>query len=243
MTVTWLCRTRIGGPVTAGLGRARSASLVFGLVLSVLVVSSTGAEEVVNPVAPDADRPPEPEAREASSANASPGRGPGQLPWAVTLYGGVYMNNTLGEMFTFQFDPQDSYLGVLAVSREIATLTKHIRFELEGQVAKNFGEQNNWELNALLVARWVTFPWNDYVYTTFAVGDGLSYATSVPKLEEQFEGSSEQLLNYLMFELTLSPPQHPEWAFVTRIHHRSALFGAFGHGGSNVLTAGIKYRF
>ena len=41
---------------------ARSTSLVFSLVLSVLVVSSTGAEEVVNPAAPDADRPPGPEA-------------------------------------------------------------------------------------------------------------------------------------------------------------------------------------
>lgn len=222
---------------------ARSTRLLFSLVLSVLVVSATGADEVADPAAPDSDRPPGPEARGASSANVPAGRGPGQLPWAVTLYGGVFMNKTLGEMFSFQFDPQDSYIGVLAVSREIATLTKHIRFELEGQVAKNFGEQNNWELNALVVGRWVTFPWNDYVYTTFALGDGISYATSVPKLEKELEGTSEQLLNYLMFELTLSPPQHPAWAFVMRVHHRSALFGLYGHGGSNVLAAGIKYRF
>jgi hypothetical protein len=176
-------------------------------------------------------------------AKASPGRDPGQLPWAVTLYSGVFMNNSLGGVFVFQYDPQDSYIGVLAVSREIWNLTRHIRFELEGQVAKNFGEQTNWELNALLVGRWVTFPWNDYVYTTFAVGEGVSYATAVPKLEKELQDTTHQLQNYLMFELTLSPPQHREWAFVTRIHHRSALFGVYGDGGSNVLAVGVKYRF
>lgn len=223
--------------------RMRSAPLVFTLALSVLVVSSTWAEEVANPAAPDAGRPGVHEASEAGIAKASPGRDPGQLPWAVTLYGGVFMNTSLGGMFSFQYDPQDSYIGVLAVSREIWTLTRHLRFELEGQVAKNFGKQTNWELNALLVGRWVTFPWNDYVYTTFAVGDGFSYTTAVPKLEREFEGTSRQLMNYLMFELTLSPPQHPEWAFVTRIHHRSALFGVYGNGDSNVLAVGVKYRF
>ena len=230
----------IGNSGLTSLGsRIRSARLVFTLALSVAVVSSTWAEEVANPAVPDVGRPGVLEATEASIAKASPG----QSPWAVTLYGGVFMNNSFGGMFSFQYDPQDSYIGVLAVSREIWTLTRHIRFELEGQVAKNFGEQTNWEFNALLVGRWVTFPWNDYVYTTFAVGDGISYATSVPKLEKEFQGTTQQLLNYLMFELTLSPPQHPEWAFVTRIHHRSALFGGYGNGDSNVLAVGIKYRF
>ena len=89
----------------------------------------------------------------------------------------------------------------------------------------------------------LTFPWNDYVYTTFAVGEGVSYATAVPKLEKELQDTTHQLQNYLMFELTLSPPQHREWAFVTRIHHRSALFGVYGDGGSNVLAVGVKYRF
>jgi hypothetical protein len=168
---------------------------------------------------------------------------PGDPPWALTLYGGVYTDNNLGEAFSFQLDLEDSYIAVLALSRKIADLTRHIRFEVEGQIGKHFGRQDHWEFNGLVVGRWLTFPWNDYVYTTFAVGEGISYATEVPKLEEELDGPSERLLNYLMFELTLSPPQHREWAFVTRIHHRSALFGAFGHGSSNIMAAGIKYRF
>ena len=194
--------------------RGRSARLVVSFALVALIASSTWADEPPNPA-----------------------------PWALTLYGGVYTDNTLGGVFSFHLDPKDSYIGVLAVSREIWALTKHIRFEIEGQVGKHFAGQDHWELNALLVGRWVTFPWNDYVYTTFAVGEGLSWATEVPKLEKELDGPSHQLLNYMMFELSLSPPRYQEWAFVTRIHHRSGMFGVFGHGSSNIMGAGIKYRF
>jgi hypothetical protein len=58
---------------------------VFTLALSVLVVSSTWAEEAANPAVSDAARPGVLEATEAGIAKASPGRDPGQLPWAVTL--------------------------------------------------------------------------------------------------------------------------------------------------------------
>ena len=60
--------------------------------------------------------------------------------------------------------------------------------------------------------------------TTFAVGEGISYATEVPELEPG-EGAS-QWLNYLLFEVTFALPKYPEWAIVGRIHHRSGFFGA-----------------
>jgi hypothetical protein len=166
-------------------------------------------------------------------------------PWSITLYGGRYTDNTIEDLFTkFSPDWEDSYIGTLALAREFATLTRHIRFELEGQVVKHFSRQDHWEFNALVLGRWVTFPWNDYVYTTFAVGEGLSYATEVPRLEKENNGKSHHLLDYLTFELSFSPPQHREWALVTRIHHRSGVFGLFGQReGSNVLAAGLRYRF
>jgi hypothetical protein len=30
---------------------------------------------------------------------------------------------------------------------------------------------------------------------------------------------------------------------VIRIHHRSGVWGLFSHSGSNVLAAGLRYRF
>jgi hypothetical protein len=80
-------------------------------------------------------------------------------------------------------DYEQSYVGVAALSLQVFRLGEHVRLEVEGQVAKHFGEQHHWELNALVIGRWVTFPWNTYLHTTFAIGEGISYATEVPKLE------------------------------------------------------------
>ena len=92
-----------------------------------------------------------------------------------------------------------------------------------------------------MIGRWVTFPWNAYLNTTLAIGEGISDATEVPKLEQ--EDGASQWLNYLLFEVTFALPKYPEWAIVGRIHHRSGFFGALAPNGSNVVAAGIKYRF
>jgi hypothetical protein len=166
---------------------------------------------------------------------------PEELKWAVTLYTGMFTGASLVDVVSFSATYVDSYVEVLALSWQFFRLGDHIRLEVEGQVAKHFGEQDHWELNALAVARWVTFPWNAYLATTFAVGEGISYATKVPKLENQPEAS--QALNYLLFELTFALPTHPEWALVGRIHHRSGFWGALAPNHSNVVGVGIKYRF
>jgi hypothetical protein len=166
---------------------------------------------------------------------------PEELKWAVTLYAGVFSMEDLSKVLTLSAIYEESYIGVAALSWQFFRLGEHIRLEVEGQVAKHFGEQHNWELNALLVVRWVTFPWNAYLPTTFAVGDGISYATEVPELEP--EAGASQWLNYLMLEVTFSLPKYPEWAIVGRIHHRSGFWGALAPNGSNAVGAGIKYRF
>ena len=107
------------------------------------------------------------------------------------------------------------------------------------------GDQHNWEFNGLLALRCLTFPWNKYINTTFAVGDGLSYATSTPKFEEQQHENTSLLLNYTMFELTFALPESPRWNLVWRVHHRSGIFGLFDEmsGASNALGVGLKYKF
>lgn len=166
---------------------------------------------------------------------------PDDLKWAVTLYGGPITTDSLRDTLSVQASYADSYVGVAALSWQFYRLGDHIRLEVEGQVAKHFGEQDNWELNALAVARWVTFPWNAYVATTLAAGEGISYATEIPKLEA--EPGASQWLNYLLFEVTFALPTHPEWALVGRLHHRSGFWGALAPNSSNVVAVGIKYRF
>jgi hypothetical protein len=109
-------------------------------------------------------------------------KNPEELKWAVTVYAGVFSTDHLYEVLSLSADYQQSYVGVAALSWRFLRLGEHIRLEVEGQVAKHFGYQRHWELNALVIGRWVTFPWNAYLHTTFAIGEGISYATEVPKL-------------------------------------------------------------
>ncbi len=171
---------------------------------------------------------------------------PGDKNWAINIYGGVQTNKDLGSTLAISPDVADSYyFAALALTRTIKELNQHMNIEGEGQIVKHFGEQNHMEINALLVGRWLTFPWNNSLTTSLAAGTGLSYATEVPKLEEKLHEETSQFLAYLMFELALSLPTRPQWYLITRIHHRSGAFGLFNdvHGASNALCLGIKYVF
>src|SRR5262249_18436499 len=78
---------------------------------------------------------------------------PDERKWAVTLYGGRFTTDGLGKVLSFSAAYPESYIGALALSSQFAQLGKHIRLEAEGQVAKHFGAQDHWELNALAIGR------------------------------------------------------------------------------------------
>ena len=165
--------------------------------------------------------------------------------FAVTLYGGRVTNDIWSKSLTPGVEFADAYIIVGAF-----TWTAHrffdraLSLELEGSIGKYFGDQDNWEFNLpIAAARWNKFPWNRYVATSFAFGIGPSYATEVPPLEEVINESSQQWLIHWFGELTFGPPQK-NWSVALRLHHRSCGFGFVGdHGGLNILTAGIKYRW
>jgi hypothetical protein len=141
-------------------------------------------------------------------------------------------------------DFEDSYLLTLALARRIATVGELASFEVEGQIVKHFDQQDHWEFNALLTARWEMFFWDKYLDTSFAVGVGPSYATHVPEIEVQRSDGSERLQVYMMLELEVTLPSHPNMAVITRIHHRSNAFGTVAdEGTSNALAFGLKFRF
>lgn len=143
-----------------------------------------------------------------------------------------------------QVEFADAYLAALALSYALARYRDDaLSLETEGQVVYNFGDQSHWEFNGLLDSRWHRFPWNESVATTMAFGLGLSYATEVPEVEVELEGSSEQVLIYWMFELTFAPPG-ARWAASIRLHHRSKGFGLLAEeGGMNALAAGVRFEF
>jgi hypothetical protein len=166
--------------------------------------------------------------------------------YSLSVYGGRMTDNEIDdfadEFLSLNFE--DSYLLTLALARRFATYGELASFEAEGQIVKHFDQQNHWEFNALLTARWEAFFWDKYLDTSFAVGAGPSYATEVPEIEVQRSGESERLQVYMLVELEFALPSHPNIAIITRIHHRSNAFGIVADDGtSNALGFGLKFRF
>lgn len=167
--------------------------------------------------------------------------------WSMTLYGARLLKGNLSDASLLHEGFEDSYLVALALAKRIASYKEKIDLEVEGQTVKHSGDQDHWEFNGLGAIRWLPFPWDEYINTSFAAGAGLSYATEIPKVEEERrgDGQTQKFLAYLMMELAFSLPQLPNWSLVTRVHHRSGAFGLFNGvtGGSNAWGFGIKYTF
>jgi len=166
----------------------------------------------------------------------------------LTAYGGKYSDDNLGELLANEpIKFENSTFAGLAVAQRISEPRPSYQWEVEGQIGKHFRDQTHWEFNIAAIIRWKRFPWNHYLRTSIAIGDGLSYATEVPPLElkSHTNTGAARLLNYLVIEMTVSPPQIQNWSIVGRIHHRSGVFGLFNdvRGGSNVLVLGIKFAY
>jgi len=165
--------------------------------------------------------------------------------WALTLYSGKMTDADLAKTAMFNFEFENAYIVDLGLSRRLYTFQNYFDIEIEGQIARYFGDQDNWEFDLVAYFRWLLFPWNEYLNTSFAAGAGLSYATSVPAIEAKNYEDTARLLGALMFEFAFSLPQVPQWSLVTGIHHRSGAGGVFSgvQGASNAWVIGIRYTF
>lgn len=130
-------------------------------------------------------------------------------------------DSNLTHTATFNSAFEDAYFIDLGLLRRLYTFQDYFNIEIEGQIAKHFGNQDHWEFNLVSYFRWLLFPWDSFLDTSFAAGTGLSYATSVPQIEAKNYDDTAKFLGALMFEFTFSLPQVPEWSVVTGIHHRS----------------------
>ena len=164
--------------------------------------------------------------------------------WFFTIYGGPAAKPDLENVliFNMRFE-DDTYIAVAALARELWRYKNWISFEVEGQVGKYFGQEHQGQFSGLIIGRWNWFPWDKYLETSFAVGDGLSYNTEISDIELEDDEDAGRWLNYLMFELTLGLPKYPRWDFVYRVHHRSSIKRTIGAGASNFIGFGIKYSF
>ncbi|MDO9226790.1 MAG: hypothetical protein Q8M09_01235 [Pseudomonadota bacterium] len=169
----------------------------------------------------------------------------GAKDYALTVYGGRLTDGDWHESFGPGTNYIDSDLVVAALAKTLSRSADGGRsYEVEGQIAKHSGIQDNLEYNLLGAVRWHDLFWSDKLNSSAAIGLGVSYASSVPRAEATIINSgSEKLLTYWHLELTMGPPKS-DWQASLRMHHRSTAYGLFGsHGGSNAVTLGVRYEF
>jgi hypothetical protein len=174
------------------------------------------------------------------------GETPLDYPWAFSLYGGVHASGYLNDVITFDADYSDgNNVLVAALTREIYRYKHYFSVEIEGQIGRHFGDDvSHWEIVGLGIGRWHSFPWDNLVDTSLAIGAGLSNYTDISYLEKDRDDEAQRLRGYLAFELTFGLPRYPRWDLMVRIHHRSNMWGVFGEGdSSNYVCVGLKYAF
>lgn len=123
----------------------------------------------------------------------------------------------------------------------------HLFIEGEAGLSLRFGDEQLGEGWVGAFLRYDNLPWNDYVYTTFAVNTGVSYLTEASEFERSRDANLEaaKLLHFMAPEITFASPDNKNLEWLIRYHHRSGVFGTFDGvvSGSTFITTGLRVRF
>jgi len=123
----------------------------------------------------------------------------------------------------------------------------HLFIEGEAGLSLRFGDEDLGEGWVGAFLRYDNLPWNDYVYTTFAVNTGVSYLTEASEFERSRDANLEaaKLLHFMAPEITFASPDNKNLEWLIRYHHRSGVFGTFDGvvSGSTFITTGLRVRF
>lgn len=179
-----------------------------------------------------------------------------RYPNSVLYYYGVTVNNPLIQVITLhQLQRWPEHIQSIefahtlsennALRRFFSPLVGIVQLAAETTVRTGNNQHTVYEFDPYIGFRWANLPWNQYVATSFALGEGVSYASSIPAIEKKENNNTKRLLNYLMIEATFASPRLPRLQFVARIHHRSGAYGLYhaGNTGSNDVGVGIRYLF
>jgi hypothetical protein len=100
------------------------------------------------------------------------------------------------------------------------------------------------DINVSFNVRWVDFPWNEFVSTTFSMGVGLSYSHNVYLMDiERYPNEDRSHLKFNWpIALTFAHPEHPEHQAMVFLLHQSG-GRIFDTGGVNSLGFGYRFDF
>lgn len=169
--------------------------------------------------------------------------------WSVLFYHGRTARTIFVRLL--RFAPPNHYgtsITSIEVDKPLHSLwNQRVRIEFAMNLTRRWQgnhQRDFLEANVFIMVRWMRFPWSRFLETSIALGEGISLAEEVPYIEQvdhRNEGMS-RFLNFLTYEITLSPPKCNRISAVYRLHHRSGMFGLVNGvvGGSNVTAFGLR---
>ena len=100
------------------------------------------------------------------------------------------------------------------------------------------------DYNAGLMFRWRDWPWNRTIYTTFAIGLGVSYSSKVWTFDRQRHPGEYRahLKFWLPIELTFAHPKRPQHQIMLFIDHQSGAH-ITDEGGQDAWGVGYRFGF
>lgn len=138
---------------------------------------------------------------------------------------------------------EDSYVGAVMVSRQIADWPPYAEWDVELGVARHWGLQQHYEINAAIMLRVVPWPRAKRWRIDVGLGIGPSWASTTPKVERVRGGRTSRRLLFMPFEVVVGPANE-RFALFTRVHHRSGGFDVFSRGrGSNFVALGGRWAW
>lgn len=175
--------------------------------------------------------------------------------WSALVYWGKMTEDNLGQVLRLNYTLANDTLYSLEFGH---VLSKHNSFKRYLQpivpmveFMANFTVLDDavygplYEINPYFAFRWNRFPWQNFLCTSIALGEGVSYVNRVPYTEQLHSDETKKFLNFLLFEITFALPSCPQFEIVARIHHRSGAFGFYhaNNSGSTAVGLAIRYRF
>jgi hypothetical protein len=223
--------------VDGQVGALRAAVCAFCFMLFVVLAAASEPQEVSGPMsAPGADP-------ENSSWLGK--------KWAATFFAGRLTSSSIDELFPTSdtLDIRKDHFFAVAGSRQVWR-GRFAAIELEAG-AGNFIEKSQDTFNpqvwSAVYLRYHNFPWSHILRTTIAASVGINYTFEKSKMEEMRSenGETRKLQHFFSPEITIAHPDWNDLELVTRIHHRSPVFGLFGCKGcsSNSIAIGLRKRF
>ena len=180
----------------------------------------------------------------------------GPKAWAFEAGVAVITSNNIEDVLTSfnrETGPAGGEIYSITASRRLGELIWKIGGhtftpQLEVPLTVAFVDENSGslfpDLNASFSVRWIDFPWNDYIKTSFAMGLGLSYSTQIYLIDiERHPGEDRSKLKFNWpIQMTFALPAYEKHQLTLFIDHQSGGH-IFDEGGVNSVGVGYRHDF